>query len=312
VYGSAVVEHLVTTAGARFCAWADGEGVAILPHYSPGYPGWDIAEQHRLLEVIRSSEEAASFPELAVLETGMLRPKKSLLAVFGITAQVERVQRLTELIPCARCPLPACRYRRVPYEKARSSIEDVNKLQARASRNANGNARNGVSLKHDARYSVSTKALRKWSQERLTLTILADRTVEARFRYEGTTCSNMGRPLTFEYRLTLDTPESGYRIVEAACAPAPGDAGHTAMCKYQKDADGLMSALATEKPLLGRPLDDVLTWERRFSPTGCYCDAAGRAHKWGLALEVVHYALVQAEKERLREVQDDKPLEYQP
>ena len=38
----------------------------------------------------------------------------------------------------------------------------------------------------------SPSALRKWSQERLQLNFLADGSVEARFRYEGTTCSNMG------------------------------------------------------------------------------------------------------------------------
>ena len=52
VYGSAVVEHLVTMTGARLCAWADADGLAVLPHYSPGYPEWDIAEQPALLELI--------------------------------------------------------------------------------------------------------------------------------------------------------------------------------------------------------------------------------------------------------------------
>ena len=50
VYGSAVVEHLVTMTGARLCAWADGRGMAVLPHYSPGYPEWTIDEQPRLLD----------------------------------------------------------------------------------------------------------------------------------------------------------------------------------------------------------------------------------------------------------------------
>ena len=36
VYGSAVVEHLVMMTGARLCAWADGQSMAVLPHYSPG------------------------------------------------------------------------------------------------------------------------------------------------------------------------------------------------------------------------------------------------------------------------------------
>src|SRR5207245_1414220 len=42
VFGSAVVEHLITTLGARLCAWAEERGMAVLPHDSPGYPGWEI------------------------------------------------------------------------------------------------------------------------------------------------------------------------------------------------------------------------------------------------------------------------------
>ena len=37
----------MTMTGARLCAWADGQRLAVLPHYSPGYPEWDIAEQPR-------------------------------------------------------------------------------------------------------------------------------------------------------------------------------------------------------------------------------------------------------------------------
>jgi hypothetical protein len=58
-------------------------------------------------------------------------------------------------------------------------------------------------------------------------------------------------------------------------------------------------AVASEKPLLGRPLDDVLEWQRPRSPSGCFCDADRRAHKWGLVFEVIHFTLVQREKEGL-------------
>lgn len=101
VYGSAVVEHLVTMTGARLCAWADGERSAVLPHYSPGYPEWTIEEQARLFDVIRAPRPAAI--PLDVLDSGMLRPKKSLLAVFGVTRHVDRVRPLTELSPCEGC-----------------------------------------------------------------------------------------------------------------------------------------------------------------------------------------------------------------
>ncbi|MGI8965687.1 MAG: hypothetical protein ACR2H1_06310, partial [Limisphaerales bacterium] len=37
MYGSAVVEHLVTQAAGRICGWADQKGMAALPHYRPDY-----------------------------------------------------------------------------------------------------------------------------------------------------------------------------------------------------------------------------------------------------------------------------------
>ena len=35
VFGSAVVEHLVTVASGRICGWADEHHMAVLPHFSP-------------------------------------------------------------------------------------------------------------------------------------------------------------------------------------------------------------------------------------------------------------------------------------
>ena len=91
IFGSAVVEHLMTMTGARLCAWAEAASMAVLPHYSPGYPEWDIAEQARLLELIIDARSSQLPAPLDVLESGMLRPKKSLLAVFGLTHHIERV-----------------------------------------------------------------------------------------------------------------------------------------------------------------------------------------------------------------------------
>ncbi|HEY1490681.1 MAG TPA: hypothetical protein VGF90_06540 [Verrucomicrobiae bacterium] len=154
---------------------------------------------------------------------------------------------------------------------------------------------NASSLTHAAKYSVGTKALQKWSQERLELKTLPDGSVEALFRYDGTTCSNLGHPLEFHYRIKLSLSEKGYVISDSVCAPAPGDVGHTKQCEYLADAGPLMRHIAREKPLLGKPLNDVLAWQRPYNPSGCYCDADRRAHKWGLALEVLHFALVQKE-----------------
>lgn len=265
MYGSAVVEHLTTLAGSRLCGWAEANGVAVLPHYSPGYPEWDIGEQGRLLELFGDA-----LPErLEALESGMLRPKKSLLAVFGLTRHVERVRRLTDLVPCENCSLAGCGFRRAPYQREAMFAP----------------------LARDANYGVNRKALRRWAAERLKLDPREDGGVDAVFRYDGTTCSNMGQPLAFYYGVKLGPRDDGYRIQEQWCGPAPGDVGHTFMCKYRTDADRLMAAIAADRPLLGRRLDEVLTWQRQSCSAGCYCEPASREHKWGLVLETIHFAL---------------------
>ncbi|MGD0349468.1 MAG: hypothetical protein ABSB84_04040 [Verrucomicrobiota bacterium] len=293
MYGSAVVEHLVTIASGHICGWADQHGMAALPHYSPGYSGWDISDQIRLWKLIRQ-KMGRDFPgDIQVLDTGMLRPKKSLLAVFGLTRHLDRVRDLAALIPCENCSLPGCQYRRAPYRRSPPQIEDVRRLQSGVADDVDAPLTVGSTLNHHARYSVNTRALQKWSQERLQLKFLADRSVAARFHYEGTTCSNLGRSLAFHYDVRLGPPEDGYRILATGCAPAPGDTGHQYQCEYLNDSEALMNSIAGEKPLLGRPLNEVLTWERPYDPSGCYCDAARREHKWGLVFEVIHYALVQ-------------------
>ena len=169
-------------------------------------------------------------------------------------------------MPCHRCSLAHCQFRRKPY--------------TRAAREENAH-----------RYTVNTKALARWATERLSLETRSDGAVDARFRYEGTTCSNMGRPLTFQYEVTLGPRREGYPIREQRCGPSPKDTGHIFMCQYLTNAGPLMAAIDREKPLLGEPLDRVLSWQRPANPAGCYCEAAAREHKWGLVLETIHYAL---------------------
>ena len=287
VFGSAVVEQLVTDTGARLCALADAEGAAVLPHYSPGYPDWPIDDQSTLLELIRGRRRDAVPVE--VLESGMLRPKKSLLAVFGITALVERVRRLTELSPCEQCSFAPCQYRRAPYRRARKSFN--------AELPVNSETEAGP-LSVDANYSVGLKALRRWSEERLSMTKHDDGSIEALFRYEGTTCTNMGRPLQFHYHVKLGSRADGYPLLEQSCAPAPDDDGYMSMCRYISDREPLMMSIATERPLRGQPLDDVIRWTRPPSPAGCYCEPESRQHKWGLVLETIHYALARQDAEQ--------------
>ncbi len=132
IFGSAVVEHLVTIASGHICGWADRNGAAVLPHYSPGYSGWDISDQIGLWNLIRQNGAHRLEGKLDVLETGMLRPKKSQLAVFGVTRHLEKARSLARLIPCENCSLPKCQYRRAPYRHAPPQTEEARALLSNA------------------------------------------------------------------------------------------------------------------------------------------------------------------------------------
>jgi hypothetical protein len=291
VYGSAIVEHLITVTGAKLCAWAEARKMAVLPHYSPGYPEWPIDEQARLLEVINRGRSPVP---VEVLESGMLRPKKSLLAVFGLTRQTDRVNRLTDLVPCQNCSFTPCQYRRAPYRRAPASANpELAALAGAASAVAVPPA---TPLERNAAYSVNAKALERWRAERLSLAPRPDGGIEATFRYDGTTCTNMGRPLAFRYQVTLGPREEGFPIRQQRCEPVDGDTGHRYMCRYMSNREHLLAAIDHEQPLNGQPLNDVLRWTRAAHGAGCYCEPDSRQHKWGLVLETIHYALARAEE----------------
>jgi len=119
MFGSAVVEHLITTANGRICAWADSQGLAALPHHSPGYSGWNVSEQTKLWNVLRTGVASAWPGELAVMESGMLQPKKSLLALVGLASDRTSAAALARFVPCETCTLADCQFRRAPYKRAR-------------------------------------------------------------------------------------------------------------------------------------------------------------------------------------------------
>jgi hypothetical protein len=122
-FASAVVEHLIAAAGARLCAWADERNLAVLPHSSPGYSQWDVAQQGQLLRLVQSAPGTALPGKLEALDSGALVPKKSQLAVFGLAPRTARVARLASLAPCQGCSFASCQFRRTPYTRGRPAVD---------------------------------------------------------------------------------------------------------------------------------------------------------------------------------------------
>jgi hypothetical protein len=293
VYGSAVVEHLLTMKGAELCAWAETRDEAILPHYSPGYPEWDVAQQPQLLSLIGRDGRQRLPGFLEAMDSGMLRPKKSLLAVFGVTRQRDRVARLTDLSPCEGCSYLPCQYRRAPFVRATRPLDREVEQTKQVLSQLLPEVHNPVPSPH---YSVHPKALARWAANRLELTTCRNGTIYAKFRYEGTTCSNLGRRILCDYHITLGPREEGYTISSLSCTPAPSDEGYTSMCSYLEDAARLQESIDREQPLLGEPLRRVLDWDPPQSTAGCYCERSDRLRKWQLVFETIHFALVEREQ----------------
>ena len=203
------------------------------------------------------------------------------------------------MIPCETCSMFSCRYRRAPFKYARSKFENVRELQPLINKIIEGSNGRKFPLNADAKYSVNIKALQKWSDERLEINISEDGSISAKFRYNGTTCSNLGHELVFDYIIELGSEEEGFKIKSVECKPVGN--GYTFMCDYKDDPDLLMNSINSEKPLLGKPLNEILNWERNFNPEGCYCKRESRDYKWGQVLETLHYKLVQIENSKSEE-----------
>ncbi len=135
------------------------------------------------------------------------------------------------------------------------------------------------------------RALARWSSERLRITPRGDGRVEATFRFDGTTCSSLGMPVAFDYRVTLTRGAGRFAVEACSSAPAEGDEGHRAMCSYRSDPARLLADLGKPPPFLGLGLAEAAATCRDAPSSGCLCLPGFRTHKWKMVLETIRYAL---------------------
>lgn len=104
-----LAEGLLVRAASDLCRRLVPDGEHLMPHRSPGCGDWGLADQARLMEIVRD----ASGP-VTLLDSGALRPQHSVLALFGITR--EPAPRLSPASACRRCDLEPCAFRRIPFQ----------------------------------------------------------------------------------------------------------------------------------------------------------------------------------------------------
>jgi hypothetical protein len=116
-FAAAVVEESMRRAFAWLCRAASPGGETALPHLSPGCGGWGLEAQHTLWNWLAGQGEATALAPFEMLDSGMLRPRLSLLAVIGLarhrsTGDGEAAEA------CRSCDLSSCAFRRVPFQRA--------------------------------------------------------------------------------------------------------------------------------------------------------------------------------------------------
>ena len=252
-YAIATVEHLRWQVGDHLRRTFQAAGSTVLPHYSPGYDGWDLADQSRLYRLIRDNGEADDKP-LRLLPSGGLCPSKSTLAAYGVTHKTDFDEDLDRYWSCQSAPT--------------------------------------MKTRRNSGYAFPEKALVRWRDKRLKVIAGPNDELLARFHFDGSTCNNMGVPLAFEFEVRLKREaDNTHLIVSSACEPAEDNAGYRSMCAYLDKPDQFMSQLGGHRPLVGQPLSKALQWQPPTSPAGCLCTRASQDHKWRIVLHTLHFAL---------------------
>jgi hypothetical protein len=122
-FAAAVVEQLVLRAMTWLCREASAREETAIAHLSPGCGGWEFEAQRPLFELLADGAVAgervdgeelapARLAPFAMLASGMLRPKSSLLAAIGLSRDPRAVGP-ADL--CRGCDLSPCRFRRAAY-----------------------------------------------------------------------------------------------------------------------------------------------------------------------------------------------------
>lgn len=78
-------------------------GNKVTNRYSPGYCGWQVAEQHKLFQLIPDN-----FCGIRLTESALMDPVKSVSGIIGIGEKV-KINPYT----CRMCDMPDCVYRKV-------------------------------------------------------------------------------------------------------------------------------------------------------------------------------------------------------
>jgi cobalamin-dependent methionine synthase I len=107
VVGSEIVEAAADLMQNELEKTMISEGKKITNRYSPGYCGWDVAEQHKLFKLIPDN-----YCGIRLTESALMDPVKSVSGIIGIGENVKH-----NPYTCKMCDMKDCIYRKAKERK---------------------------------------------------------------------------------------------------------------------------------------------------------------------------------------------------
>jgi hypothetical protein len=107
VIGSEIVEATADLMQADLERNMLTKGKKITNRYSPGYCGWNVAEQHNIFKLLPEN-----FCDIKLTPSALMDPVKSVSGIIGIGENVK-----SNPYSCRMCDMEDCLYRRVREKK---------------------------------------------------------------------------------------------------------------------------------------------------------------------------------------------------
>jgi len=102
-YTASFAEALIAQAAESIKEWAQKKGLHALSRYSPGYTGWPLKEQQKLMQLTKNQDFTNP---IQINESSILSPQKSQMSVIGLyegeeTREIEPACKSCSLLDCA-------------------------------------------------------------------------------------------------------------------------------------------------------------------------------------------------------------------
>lgn len=96
--GSEAAEATADVLEGKLLEFVQSRGWNITNRFSPGYCGWDVAEQRQLFSLLPTD-----FCSVTLTESALMQPVKSVSGIIGVGSRVRR-----EEYQCSACSIEAC------------------------------------------------------------------------------------------------------------------------------------------------------------------------------------------------------------